>query len=163
MFEAAGSRASLEQKIESALEAEFGFEVTTFVRTATELGRVLEVEPFPVAGERHLLRHVPQGRPERVDRTGARGLVQRLRHARRRGARGLLAHARQVERHASQEEGLERRRRARQHEPQHHDAAQARHQARPAVDLTIKDRGQALRPDALGLRPPRPLAGSDRA
>ncbi len=49
VFGAAGSRASLEQKIESALETEFGFEVTTFVRTTTELGRVLEVEPFPVA------------------------------------------------------------------------------------------------------------------
>ena len=37
VFDAAGSRADLEQTIEQALEAEFGFEVTTFVRTAPEL------------------------------------------------------------------------------------------------------------------------------
>jgi uncharacterized protein (DUF1697 family) len=46
MFDAAGSRAELENAIEEALEAEFGFEVTTFVRTAVELKRVLAAAPF---------------------------------------------------------------------------------------------------------------------
>jgi len=49
IFDAAGSRADLERSIEVALEHEYGFEVTTFVRTATEIDRVLQVEPFAVA------------------------------------------------------------------------------------------------------------------
>jgi len=49
IFDAAGSRADLERSIEAALEDEYGFEVTTFVRTATEIDRVLQVEPFAVA------------------------------------------------------------------------------------------------------------------
>ena len=36
VFEATGSRATLERTIEEALESTFGFEVTTFVRTALE-------------------------------------------------------------------------------------------------------------------------------
>lgn len=50
VFEATGSRRDLEHKLETALEAEFGFEVTTFVRTAAELRRALAVKPFKVAG-----------------------------------------------------------------------------------------------------------------
>jgi len=46
VFEGSGSRASLESSIEAALEAAFGFEVTTFVRTAAELRKVLELDPF---------------------------------------------------------------------------------------------------------------------
>ncbi len=49
VFDAAGSRADLEQTIEQVLEAEFGFEVTTFVRTATELKNVVATEPFDLA------------------------------------------------------------------------------------------------------------------
>jgi len=49
VFEASGSRAALERRIETTLEEELGFEVTTFVRTATELRRALALEPFPVA------------------------------------------------------------------------------------------------------------------
>lgn len=49
VFDAPGSRADLERTIEQSLEAEFGFEVTTFVRTAGELQRVLEAKPFAVA------------------------------------------------------------------------------------------------------------------
>src|SRR5581483_5880814 len=49
VFDATGSRGQLEGRIESALEKAVGFEVTTFVRTAAELTRVLAAEPFPVA------------------------------------------------------------------------------------------------------------------
>jgi uncharacterized protein (DUF1697 family) len=49
VFDATGSRAALERALEGALEADLGFEVTTFVRTAAELRRALEVEPFRVA------------------------------------------------------------------------------------------------------------------
>jgi uncharacterized protein (DUF1697 family) len=46
VFDSAGSRAGIEASLEAALEAAFGFEVTTFVRTATELRKTLEVDPF---------------------------------------------------------------------------------------------------------------------
>jgi uncharacterized protein (DUF1697 family) len=49
VFDASGSRADLEQSIGAALEAELGFEVTTFVRTAGELERILAEAPFEVA------------------------------------------------------------------------------------------------------------------
>jgi uncharacterized protein (DUF1697 family) len=49
VFDAAGSRDALERRIESRLEAEFGFEVTTFVRTAAELRKILADAPFTVA------------------------------------------------------------------------------------------------------------------
>jgi uncharacterized protein (DUF1697 family) len=46
VFEATGSRATLERSIEDALDAAFGFEITTFVRTATELQKALHAGPF---------------------------------------------------------------------------------------------------------------------
>lgn len=49
VFSTGGSRASIEHAMEVAFEAAFGFEVTTFVRTAAELRAVLAVEPFEVA------------------------------------------------------------------------------------------------------------------
>ena len=49
VFDATGSRGDLEHKLETAFEAAFGFEVTTFVRTAAELRRALAVKPFKVA------------------------------------------------------------------------------------------------------------------
>ena len=48
VFEAAGARATIERGFEAALEQELGFEVTTFVRTATELRRTVALEPFAV-------------------------------------------------------------------------------------------------------------------
>jgi uncharacterized protein (DUF1697 family) len=48
VFEASGSRAALEHRLETTLEDDLGFEVTTFVRTAAELRRTLALEPFPV-------------------------------------------------------------------------------------------------------------------
>lgn len=46
IFDASGGRASLESTIEKALEREFGFELTTFVRTAAELKKILDLDPF---------------------------------------------------------------------------------------------------------------------
>ena len=48
VFDATGARASVESALERACEDEFGFECTTFVRTAAELRTVLDAEPFPV-------------------------------------------------------------------------------------------------------------------
>ena len=48
IFDGTGSRAKLEASIERALEREYGFEVTTFVRTAAELTKVLDTAPFQV-------------------------------------------------------------------------------------------------------------------
>jgi uncharacterized protein (DUF1697 family) len=49
VFDASGSRAALERRLETMLEKDLGFEVTTFVRTAAELRRALALEPFSVA------------------------------------------------------------------------------------------------------------------
>jgi len=49
VFDGAGSRTAIERRIGDALEAEFGFEVTTFVRTAAQLRATLRREPFDVA------------------------------------------------------------------------------------------------------------------
>jgi len=49
VFDASGARAAIERSMEKALEAEFGFECTTFVRTAAELRSALAVDPFPLA------------------------------------------------------------------------------------------------------------------
>ena len=48
VFEAAGSRGDLERSLESELEKAFGFEVTTFVRTAAELRATIALHPFEV-------------------------------------------------------------------------------------------------------------------
>ena len=49
VFQATGIGAELEQALERALEQDFGFEVTTFVRTAAEVRRTLDLEPFQLA------------------------------------------------------------------------------------------------------------------
>ena len=48
VFSARGRRADLEQQLEARFEAEFGFVVETFVRTAAELRAVGAAEPFPM-------------------------------------------------------------------------------------------------------------------
>jgi uncharacterized protein (DUF1697 family) len=48
VFNTTGGRATIENAIEKALEEEFGFECTTFVRSAKELDAVLAVQPFDV-------------------------------------------------------------------------------------------------------------------
>lgn len=48
VFDAAGAREAIEHRLEVSFEHAFGFEVTTFVRTATELRRAIALEPFSV-------------------------------------------------------------------------------------------------------------------
>lgn len=56
VFDTTGSRADVEKAMERALEEEFGFECTTFVRTAEQLRRALAAAPFPVAsGDTHFV------------------------------------------------------------------------------------------------------------
>jgi uncharacterized protein (DUF1697 family) len=65
IFDATGGRATLEEALETALEAEFGFECTTFVRTGAELEKTLAATPFEVAaGDTHFvtfLKKAPSG------------------------------------------------------------------------------------------------------
>jgi uncharacterized protein (DUF1697 family) len=49
VFDTTGARASVEAAMQEALENEFGFECTTFVRTAKQLRNVLDARPFPLA------------------------------------------------------------------------------------------------------------------
>lgn len=46
VFDATGSRSSIEATLEGAFEAAFGFECTTFVRTPAEVRAALAVQPF---------------------------------------------------------------------------------------------------------------------
>lgn len=56
VFDATGGRALLERGLEKAAQEEFGFECTTFVRTASELRKVLQQKPFPVtSGDTHFV------------------------------------------------------------------------------------------------------------
>lgn len=48
VFRATGKRADLERRIGAAIEGDVGFEVTTFVRSAAELRRILDVHAFTV-------------------------------------------------------------------------------------------------------------------
>jgi uncharacterized protein (DUF1697 family) len=48
VFDATGKRDAIERAVGTALEDALGFEVTTFVRTAAELRRALDVHPFDV-------------------------------------------------------------------------------------------------------------------
>jgi uncharacterized protein (DUF1697 family) len=65
VFEASGSRAMLERHVETTLEKELGFEVTTFVRTAAQLRAALAFEPFPVApGDTYFVTFLKDGLPK---------------------------------------------------------------------------------------------------
>ncbi len=56
VFEATGPRTALERTIETRLEHEFGFEITTFVRSKAELEKALTIEPFkPAAGDTYFI------------------------------------------------------------------------------------------------------------
>ena len=48
VFDTSGSRTTIEHAMERALDREFGFEVTMFVRTAAELRKALKASPFQV-------------------------------------------------------------------------------------------------------------------
>ena len=49
VFDAAGSRRNLESELGRTFESAFRFEVTTFVRSAAELRKVVALHPFDVA------------------------------------------------------------------------------------------------------------------
>jgi uncharacterized protein (DUF1697 family) len=69
-FDATGSRTDVERKIRAALEDDHGFEVTTFVRTAAELRKVVAEEPFTVrAGDTYYVTFL-------AEPLGARGAKQ---------------------------------------------------------------------------------------
>ena len=49
VFDASGARGDIERRIEPVLEREFGFEVTTFVRSEAQLRRIVDEKPFRLA------------------------------------------------------------------------------------------------------------------
>ena len=49
VFAASGARGDIEHRIERELEREFGFEVTTFVRSEAQLRRIVDEKPFRLA------------------------------------------------------------------------------------------------------------------
>ena len=49
VFDASGARGDIEHRIERELEREFGFEVTTFVRSEAQLRRIVDEKPFRLA------------------------------------------------------------------------------------------------------------------
>jgi uncharacterized protein (DUF1697 family) len=51
VFDTTGARASVEAAMQKALEVEFGFECTTFVRTTKQLRSVLDTRPFRLAAD----------------------------------------------------------------------------------------------------------------
>jgi len=56
VFEATEPRAGLERRLEASLEDAFGFEVTTFLRTVSELRKAVAATPFTVsAGDTYFL------------------------------------------------------------------------------------------------------------
>lgn len=56
VFDTIGARASVEAAMEKALESEFGFECTTFVRPAKQLRGALDADPFTLApGDTHFV------------------------------------------------------------------------------------------------------------
>ncbi len=56
VFDTTGARASVEAAMQKALENEFGFECTTFVRTATQVRNVVDARPFTLAaGDTHFV------------------------------------------------------------------------------------------------------------
>lgn len=117
IFEGSGRRRELEATIGEALEAESGFEVTTFARTAAEIRKILTVKPFTmVDSDTHLLHLLPPGRPGRRRRRATRSAHKRLGHASRARARRPLAHARPVVRLAVEVQAVDGSRRV-QHEP----------------------------------------------
>jgi uncharacterized protein (DUF1697 family) len=56
VFDLPGPRGAVEKDLEAIFETEFGFEVTTFIRTPAELRRALNLEPFTVSsGDTYLV------------------------------------------------------------------------------------------------------------
>jgi uncharacterized protein (DUF1697 family) len=69
VFDTTGSRGSIEAAMATALEDAFGFEVTTFVRTAAELRRAVALEPFDLAaGDTYFITFLKQAPSAAVER-----------------------------------------------------------------------------------------------
>ena len=74
VFDTTGARASVEAAMQKALEDEFGFECTTFVRTAKQLRNVLDARPFTVAaGDTHFVTFLKKA-PSASDARALEGL-----------------------------------------------------------------------------------------
>jgi uncharacterized protein (DUF1697 family) len=74
VFDTTGSRESIEATMQQALEAEFGFECTTFVRTATEVRNVVDARPFTLAaGDTHFVTFLKKA-PSTGDASGLEAL-----------------------------------------------------------------------------------------
>jgi uncharacterized protein (DUF1697 family) len=74
VFDSQGSRATIERKLERAFEKEFGFEVTTFVRTYTELRHALDLKPFRIsAGDTYFITFL-KSRPSEKQRAALEDL-----------------------------------------------------------------------------------------
>ena len=74
VFDTTGGRASIEAAMQQALEDEFGFECTTFVRTATEVRNVVDARPFTLAaGDTHFVTFLKKA-PSRGDASRLEGL-----------------------------------------------------------------------------------------
>jgi uncharacterized protein (DUF1697 family) len=64
VFRTTGARARVEEAMERALEGEFGFECTTFVRTAKEVKGILDSTPFTLApGDTHFVTFLKKAPP----------------------------------------------------------------------------------------------------
>jgi uncharacterized protein (DUF1697 family) len=67
VFDTTGSRGAIESALAGALEDRLGFEATTFVRTAAELGTALERDPVPVAtGDTYFITFLKKAPPPKV-------------------------------------------------------------------------------------------------
>lgn len=74
VFDTGGTRASVEAAMEEALEREFGFECTTFVRTPEQLRKVLDARPFGLeSGDTHFVVFLKKA-PSANDATRLEGL-----------------------------------------------------------------------------------------
>ena len=74
VLDTTGARGGIEAALEKALEDEFGFECTTFVRTAAELRKVLDAEPFTLAaGDTHFVTFLKKA-PSTADATALEAL-----------------------------------------------------------------------------------------
>jgi uncharacterized protein (DUF1697 family) len=74
VFDTTGGRASIESAMQQALAHEFGFECTTFVRTATEVRNVVDARPFTLAaGDTHFVTFLKKA-PSTGDASGLEAL-----------------------------------------------------------------------------------------
>ncbi len=78
LFSATGRASGHEAAIRKALESTFGFEVTTFVRTAAQVKALATDKPFgPIAAGHNALRPVDAHADEHVRQANRRGAVER--------------------------------------------------------------------------------------